>query len=276
MSNIPRMGPEDALLTISQIIQQGGPEVFPPKNTSGVSDAQRKVEQYQCSICRDAHIVHPRKVDGKPDYSRSVPCRCVLEQWERDRARHLLATCELPAASGHMTLERFVQRPGLEEAYAEAMKAADYEAPPVDVSDPGAAGPWLTFMADTSRGKTHLAVAICRGWLARGKVARYAYVPLLLEELRSGFQRQEGENSYGVRFDAFLNVPLLVLDDLGTENRTPWVQEKLDTLVDYRLMHGLGLVVTTNCPLERLPFRLANRLERRGKIVYINAEEYLP
>jgi DNA replication protein DnaC len=69
-------------------------------------------------------------------------------------------------------------------------------------------------------------------------------------------------------------VPLLVLDDLGVENSTSWVQEKLDTLVDYRLMHGLALVVTTNLTLEELPARISSRLERAGHVIGIKGEPY--
>jgi DNA replication protein DnaC len=69
-------------------------------------------------------------------------------------------------------------------------------------------------------------------------------------------------------------VPLLVLDDIGVENSTAWVQEKLDTIVDYRLMHKLALVVTTNLSLDKLSTRIASRLMRAGEIAVINAPEY--
>ena len=172
--------------------------------------------------------------------------------------------CELPTGAGAegMTFERWKPREELVEAYEAALAMAE-----------GRSNSWLTFMSDTKRGKTHLVVAICRRWIAAGKPARYAYVPLLLEELRRGFQR-EGDYSYESRFDFFLNVPLLALDDLGTENSTPWVQEKLDTIIDYRLMHGLALLVTTNLTMNEMSFRIRGRLQRGGRIVYIDAPEY--
>lgn len=91
---------------------------------------------------------------------------------------------------------------------------------------------WVTLIGKVDHCKTHLAVSACHEWLKNGKPARYAYVPLLLDELRHGFGVDAKEN-YERRFNGFLNVPLLVLDDLGTENSTPWVQEKLDTIIDY-------------------------------------------
>jgi len=47
--------------------------------------------------------------------------------------------------------------------------------------------PFLTLMGSSDNGKTHLLIAICRSWLEQGKLARYAFVPLLLDELRAGF-----------------------------------------------------------------------------------------
>jgi DNA replication protein DnaC len=180
-------------------------------------------------------------MDGRPDYSKLVPCVCIRAKLEVAKKERLLKTCELPSKALAFTFETFELLPGLEEAYDAAL----------DLAERRDENKWLLLMGSTGRGKTHLLIAICHRWLQAGTPARYAYVPLLLDELRRGF-RGEGDNSYDARFDFFLNVPLLALDDLGTENRTPWVQERLDTIIDYRLMHELALVVTTNLPMEEV------------------------
>ncbi len=177
----------------------------------------------------------------------------------------MLQLCELPPATEKMTFDDFAVSPPLKEAYEAALALAEERS----------TSNWLTLICDVNRGKTHLLVAICRHWLTRGKPAHYAYVPLLMEELRRGY-REEGDMSFDRRFDFFLNVPLLALNDLGTENRTPWVQEKLDTIIDYRLMQGLALVVTTNLTVDDLDFRVASRLKRHGKVIFIDAPEYTP
>lgn len=213
-------------------------------------------ETYNCRICHDFHFVNPSRPGGTIDYSRVVPCLCVRDKADRDKAKRLLSWCELPPASENMTFEKFRTSQGNQDAYNRALLVASNTLK------------WLTIASGPNAGKTHLAVSICRAWLGKGKSARYAYVPLLLEELRRGYQNG-GNGSYDERFDMFLNVPLLVLDDLGTENKTPWAQEKLDTIVDYRLMHDLSLVVTTNLTLPELPLRIASRLQRTGEIVTI-------
>jgi len=236
-----------------------------PDTSKALSDESGRGEQYTCPVCHDMHFVHPLKEDGKPDYSRVVPCQCVKEQLEKERTQSLLRYCELPPGTEHMTLLNFKVSPQLQEAYDLA----------VDLANGAGRIKWLTLTSKVNRGKTHLGIAICRHWLQKGKPARYAFVPLLLDELKRGF-RGEGDLSYEARFDRFLNVPLLVLDDLGAEYRTPWVQEKLDTIIDYRLMHDLYLVVTTNKPMAELPFRIASRLKRSpgSRIVFIKAPEF--
>ena len=236
-----------------------------PKDTDrALSDEPGEGEQFTCHICRDAGFVHPVGENGKCDYSQVIPCRCVRNEIERKRVQNLLRYCELPVGTEHMAFENFKIRPELQEAYDLALQLAE-----------GGDVTWLTLMAGTKRGKTHLAIAICRRWLKRGIPAKYAYVPLLFEELRRGF-REDGDGSYESRFDRFLNVPLLVLDDLGAEYRTLWVQEKLDIIIDYRLMQGLPLVVTTNTPLDELPFRITGRLDRlpSSRVVFIDAPEF--
>jgi DNA replication protein DnaC len=216
-----------------------------------------------CPICRGAGFVHPRLPDGVPDYSTILPCACVRAKLERERKKRLFQLCELPQKTLKWTFETFEVKPGLEEAYEAALALAERRSE----------SNWLLLMGGTDRGKSHLLAAICHRWLHEGIPAKYSYVPLLLDELRRGF-RGEGESSFETRFDFCLNVPLLALDDLGTENPTPWVQERLDTIIDYRLMNELALVVTTNSPMEDLPFRIRSRLAREGRVVYIAAKEY--
>jgi hypothetical protein len=55
-------------------------------------------------------------------------------------------------------------------------------------------------------------------------------------------------------------VPLLVLDDLGAESGTPWADEKLFQLMNYRYNACLPTVFTTSVTLNSMPSRVATRL----------------
>jgi len=126
---------------------------------------------------------------------------------------------------------------------------------------------FLTLMADPGRGKSHLAIAICREWLGRGEPAKYAYVPELLNAIRASYKKDESTGeSFSQLLEVLKTVPLLVLDDLGTEKKSEWAIEQLQMIVDARSRSALPLVVTTNKALTQLPNddegRIASRLQR--------------
>lgn len=253
---------QGGLAPISQTLSRLAPAATLPKSTAKVSDAPEWAPEYKCGVCHDSHFVHPLDDDGKPIFTRSVSCQCMRAEAERRRQENLLRYCELPVKAQAMTFENFKLTPNLREAYDACLALAERRSTS-----------WIALVGDAGRGKTHLACAVCHRWLQGGKPAKYAYVPLLMKELKDGFT-SEGEDSYKSRYNTFLNVPLLAMDDLGTENRTPWVQEHLDTIFDYRLMHELPTVVTTNCRFDDIPFRIASRLKRGGDIIFVDGPEF--
>ncbi len=167
-----------------------------------------------------------------------------------------------------MSLESFNVGKGLKSSYAAAKVMAEgAQVPEFDH--------WLALVAGVDRGKTHLAVAVVRAWLKESRAARYVYVPLLLDNLRAGFDSEVTIADQNINF--YLKIPLLVLDDLGAEYSTPWVRERLEVIIDYRYEQRLPTVITTNCSLDELPERISSRLIRyRGdQVVFLmDAPEY--
>jgi len=53
--------------------------------------------------------------------------------------------------------------------------------------------------------------------------------------------------------------PLLILDDLGTQSTTPWAQEKLYQIINYRYNTRLPTVITSNRRLEEIDLRVRSR-----------------
>jgi DNA replication protein DnaC len=218
-----------------------------------------------CDKCNDTGSIHPRNENGSVDYSRVITCECQNEIIKKRQNDIFLKMCDLPPKSEQLTFKSYEVYPEVKDAYTAAVRMVR----------PDGNLEWLTLIGGVDCGKTHLAVAICRVWIAQGKAAKYAYVPIMLDELRSGMGA-DGVNSYDYRFNVYCSVPLLVLDDLGVQSSKPWVQEKLDTIVDYRYMNQLPLVVTSNLTLKEMPERIASRLQRYGKslVVDITAKEY--
>ena len=66
--------------------------------------------------------------------------------------------------------------------------------------------------------------------------------------------------SYDQRFNEVRRAWLLVLDDMGAQSTTPWAQEKLFQILNYRYVAGLPTVITiANDAWDRLDDRLKSR-----------------
>jgi DNA replication protein DnaC len=108
-------------------------------------------------------------------------------------------------------------------------------------------------------GKTHLAAAIGNHRLAIGEPVLFQVVPDLLDHLRAAYA-PGSEAGYDELFESIRQVPLLILDDLGTQISTQWAQEKLFQLLNHRHNFELPTVITTNNSLDEIGGRLASRM----------------
>jgi len=105
--------------------------------------------------------------------------------------------------------------------------------------------------------KTSCAVLAMRARLADGVSVKYVYVPQYISELRTLMQQRERAGK-GERIDteeelleSYLEPDLLVLDDLGAEQITPWARTMLALLVHQRnLRAGASTIGTTNLPMR--------------------------
>ena len=118
---------------------------------------------------------------------------------------------------------------------------------------------WLIFQGVNGCGKTHLAAAIANHRLAQGKPVLFVVVPDLLDHLRSTFN-PESKISYDEFSEKLKETPLLILDDFGEQSATPWAQEKLYQLINYRYNARLPMVVTTCLSLEEIETRISSRM----------------
>lgn len=110
---------------------------------------------------------------------------------------------------------------------------------------------WLVLLGTNGCGKTHLAAAIANRLLGRGQDVFFAVVPDLLDHLRASFAPQN-ERTYDETFEQLRTASLLVLDDLGSQKSSPWAEEKLYQIVNFRTLSRLPTVVTSDLKPEGL------------------------
>ncbi|NLE45657.1 MAG: ATP-binding protein [Chloroflexi bacterium] len=224
-----------------------------------------------CSLCNGIGYLRSGAPIDHPDFGRLIPCRCRLAKIAEQRAATLRSESDLDVL-GRMTFDSFVpeghglspdKRANLRWAFEEAVEFAQ-----------GPEG-WLVLRGGYGCGKTHLAAAIANACIDRGDPVLFTTIPDLLDHLRAAFS-PTSDVRYDARFENVRTVPLLILDDLGTESSTPWAQEKLFQIINYRYNARLPTVITTNHELEDIPLRLRSRIVDLGlsKIVSIAAPDY--
>jgi len=100
-------------------------------------------------------------------------------------------------------------------------------------------------------GKTHLAVAVLtelvRTYGVRG---RFVDFTSLTHQIQSTFDPRSPESKHQV-LDPVMEAELLVLDELGAQKPTAWVQDVLYLVINSRYTRRLPTLFTTNYRLER-------------------------
>lgn len=230
-------------------------------------DAGGNVLWHTCCYCRDllrVRVVAAERSD--PMFGRSMPCpQCVTSSDDTPQAFDAV---------------RFRVPIVLEKATLASWKP-DNASPVIKASNFTVTWPparhILLLSGPPGRGKSHLAVAVMRAvWERHRKASRFWVVPELLSRIRATFDEETRFETASAIEDEMMRVPLLVLDDLGTEKSTEWAQEQLFKIVDRRYREALPLVVTTNLDAARLDARLVSRLSDRtySTVVNIDGERY--
>ncbi len=243
------------------------------KNTPADDDrpANPEPQEWLCPVCGGAGFLRVDVPVGHPDFGKIVPCRCRLEEQEKLRLKRLRAISNLDTMT-RFTFDRFVPEGyGLPPHKAENLRQA-FEAAREFAAHPRG---WLVLLGGYGCGKTHLAAAIANEVVNQGKPAIFVVVPDLLDHLRSTFSPYS-EVGYDQRFDEIRSASLLILDDLGAHSSTPWAQEKLFQIFNYRYNAQLPTVVTTNHSLEEIDPRIRSRLvdPELSRIIKIQAPDF--
>lgn len=224
-----------------------------------------------CPLCHGIGYIRLDVPVGHPDFGRLFPCTCRLDEIQTKRMASMRSVSNLESL-GRYTFDSFSpEGHGLSPERRRNLSLA-YQSAKAYARNPEG---WLLLIGGYGCGKTHLAAAIANDVLERGITPLFVTVPDLLDHLRATFAPSSPEG-YSERFQRVRDSRLLILDDLGTENASPWALEKLFQILNYRYMSRLPTVITTNQELERIDPRLRSRLAdpELVEIVTILAPDY--
>ncbi len=203
-----------------------------------------------------------------------VRCDCwyaalASKRLEEARVPPLYKRCDLENFRDYNdTLVRAVSRA---RAFCEAFPVADKG---------------LLFLGKPGIGKTHLAVATLKRVIRQSNARGLFYTaPELLALIKSTYNPATRSSESDV-IRPVVDAQLLVLDDLGSERPTDWVEETMNLIVNTRYNHRRPTIFTSNYPVEtpsgsvaeelkeRVGFRLFSRLHEMCEFLPLEGVDY--
>lgn len=98
-------------------------------------------------------------------------------------------------------------------------------------------------------GKSYILSALLNELSNKGFKTVNVYYPSLLKRLKSSFN----EFNYDEVLDDIMRSDILLLDDIGAENNTPWSRDEvLGTILQYRMDNELTTFFTSNYTIDEL------------------------
>lgn len=200
-------------------------------------------------------------------------CDC----WRAGLTDKLLQEARLPPRYRHCDLDNFRDN---NDSLSAAVRRARAFAERFPVVDRG-----LFFVGKPGVGKTHLAVAVLKE-VVRSTNARAMFYDVrdLLKEIRSTYNPVVHTTEAEV-IRPVMEAELLVLDDIGSEKTSEWVEETINLIVNTRYNEKRATIFTSNYtllddPLDpdslavRVGFRMWSRLHEMCDFVDMRGVDY--
>ena len=222
-----------------------------------------------CALCDDT-TWRTITVDG---VLRVTRCDCV----RASASARLLGDARIPRRYQHCDFENYT---AYNEQLTKALQLTMRLAESFPVTEKG-----LFFQGPPGVGKTHLAVAVLRQVIAtRGARGLFYDTRDLLRVIRSTYDPVNRTQEMDV-LRPVIECDLLVLDDLGAEKTSEWVEETMNLIVNTRYNERRLTIFTSNYEdipddtdpnslLFRIGHRMRSRLHEMCDFVIMDGADY--
>jgi len=228
-----------------------------------------------CPLCDDTGW---KPVDEK-GVRRVVRCEC----WRDKLGQNRLADANIPKRYLHCTFANFsAYNTSLERALEQARRVSDRFPAANDLREQGRG---LLLDGQPGVGKTHLAVAVLKQVIQTSGARGLFYDTRdLLRVIRSTYDPSIRTTELDI-LRPVMTADLLVLDDLGAEKTSEWVEETLNLIVNTRYNERRLTIFTSNyldipddtdpnALLFRIGFRMRSRLHEMCEFIEMDGADY--
>lgn len=227
-------------------------------------------------------LIPPLEVEilGKCRWVQPV-CQCVAdklredikraENMQREReVRELFSISNIGDRYEHVSFENFQPREGAEKSFKIAQHYTN------NFENFGLES--ILFWGVPGNGKSHLAAAIHNELIKQHRVVVFISMPDLLEKIKATFSNKQSKESESKILKALNLCDLLIIDDIGAEKTSDWVQEVIFRIVDSRYRRKKPILATSNLEpkllSERIGARAYDRLVEMSQPIENKATSY--
>lgn len=272
---IPRLAQIDSELrgTMSQIVVSALRRGTDPMPALRVIRDRNLELQRERTVLLMEHGYDPDELEEKPlcvlcgdtGFREGAMCRCLRQYYARTQIRELSRLLDM----GNASFESFdfnwysttplpqmgiSPRTNMERNYD---TCRDY------AHQFSARSGNLLLSGDPGLGKTFLSACIARVVSENGYSVVYDSAGHIFSQFERVKFRREEDEAAEEDVDRCLQCDLLIVDDLGTEMTTAFVQSALYQIVNSRLMEGKQTIINTNLPPEEIGRRYSPQILSR-------------
>lgn len=252
------------------------------QETKGFRIVKREIlETFTCEKCgrfvERTELIIPVGPNKGDKIIADYGCKCkdkALASQEIERAKRLKLEKMLMHFEGHSLLNESLMNATFENyqpTNADQEKAKKIAIRYVDAFD-GKKN--LLFSGTYGTGKSHLSVSITKKLMEQGKTCVFISLPKLLTKIKDTYNGSDLKEDQVM--SAMKNVDLLVIDDIGAEQKTQWTTSKLFEIMDDR--SGKATIYTTNLNSDELKNHIGernfSRIMDNTTPVVINGNDY--
>ena len=228
-----------------------------------------------CPLCDDTGW----KPIDEQGVRRVVRCEC----WREQGGQRRLVNANIPKRYQHCTFANFsAYNPSLERALEQARRVLERFPSANNLREQGRG---LLLEGPPGVGKTHLAVAVLKQVMdSSGARGLFYDTRDLLRVIRSTYDASIRTTELEI-LRPVMTTDLLVLDDLGAEKTSEWVEETMNLIVNTRYNERRLTIFTSNYQdipddsdpnslLFRIGFRMRSRLHEMCEFIEMDGADY--